>query len=126
MGNFDIDLKFGQIYEEKIRKLFEGEGSIEVKTERDIWADTGNIAIEIRSRGKPSGLSITEAKWWIQVFTVDEDVKFMLMFRVDKLRKAVKYLYINELAPKINGGDDNTSELILIPISTLLLLNKKF
>ena len=126
MGNFDIDLNFGQIYEEKIRKLFEGEGSIEVKTERDIWADTGNIAIEIRSRGKPSGLSITEAKWWIQVFTVDKDVKFMLMFRVDKLRKAVKYLYINELAPKINGGDDNTSELILIPISTLLLLNKKF
>jgi hypothetical protein len=50
----------------------------------------------------------------------------MLMFRVDKLRKAVKYLYINELAPKINGGDDNTSELILVPISTLLLLNKKF
>ena len=126
MGNFDIDLKFGQIYEEKIRKLFEGEGSIEVKTERDIWADTGNIAIEIRSRGKPSGLSITEAKWWIQVFTVDKDVKFMLMFRVDKLLKAVKYLYINELAPKINGGDDNTSELILVPISTLLLLNKKF
>ena len=126
MGNFDIDLNFGQIYEEKIRELFEGEGSIEVKTERDIWADTGNIAIEIRSRGKPSGLSTTEAKWWIQVFTVDEDVKFMLMFRVDNLRKAVKYLYINELAPKINGGDDNTSELILVPISTLLLLNKKF
>ena len=126
MGNFDIDLNFGQIYEEKIRELFEGEGSIEVKTERDIWANTGNIAIEIRSRGKPSGLSITEAKWWIQVFTVDKDVKFMLMFRVDKLRKAVKYLYINELAPKINGGDDNTSELILVPISTLLLLNKKF
>jgi hypothetical protein len=126
VGNFDIDLNFGKIYEEKIKELFEGEGSIEVKTERDIWADTGNIAIEIRSRGKPSGLSITEAKWWIQVFTVDKDVKFMLMFRVDKLRKAVKYLYINELAPKINGGDDNTSELILVPISTLLLLNKKF
>jgi len=126
MGNFDIDLNFGQIYEEKIKELFEGEGSIEVKTERDIWADTGNIAIEIRSRGKPSGLSTTEAKWWIQVFTVDGDVKFMLMFRVDNLRKAVKYLYINELAPKINGGDDNTSELILVPISTLLLLNKKF
>jgi hypothetical protein len=126
VGNFDIDLNFGKIYEEKIKELFEGEGSIEVKTERDIWADTGNIAIEIRSRGKPSGLSITEAKWWIQVFTVDEDVKFMLMFRVDNLRKAVKYLYINELAPKINGGDDNTSELILVPISTLLLLNKKF
>ena len=40
MGNFDVDLDFGQIHEEKVRKLFEGEGSIEVKTERDIWADT--------------------------------------------------------------------------------------
>tara|TARA_R100001443_G_scaffold10914_3_gene20605 strand:+ start:1523 stop:1903 length:381 start_codon:yes stop_codon:yes gene_type:complete len=126
MGNFDIDLNFGQIYEEKIRELFEGEGSIEVKTERDIWADTGNIAIEIRSRGKPSGLSITDAKWWIQVFTVDKDVKFMLMFRVDRLRKAIKYLYANELAPLIKGGDNNTSDLILVPIATLLLLNKKF
>jgi len=31
VGNFDIDLDFGQIYEEKVRKLFEGEGSIEVR-----------------------------------------------------------------------------------------------
>ena len=108
------DMLYGKIGEEFTQQLFEGNTKVEVKTERDIWETTGNIAIEIRSRGKPSGLSITEAKWWIQVFTVDKDVKFMLMFRVDKLRKAVKYLYINELAPKINGGDDNTSELILV------------
>tara|TARA_R100001082_G_scaffold78423_1_gene45992 strand:+ start:339 stop:719 length:381 start_codon:yes stop_codon:yes gene_type:complete len=126
VGNFDIDLDFGKVYEEKVRKLFEGEGSIEVKTERDIWADTGNVAIEIRSRGKPSGISITDAKWWIQVFTIDGDVKFMLMFRVDKLRKAVKYMYLNDLANIVKGGDNNTSELILVPISTLILLNKKF
>ena len=126
MGNFDIDLDFGQIYEEKVRKLFEGEGSIEVKTERDIWADTGNVAIEIKSRGKPSGISTTDAKWWIQVFTIDSDVKFMLMFRVDKLRKAVKYMYLNDLAHMVKGGDDNTSDLILVPITTLILLNKKF
>lgn len=126
MGNFDIDLDFGKVYEEKVKKLFEGEGSIEVKTERDIWADTGNVAIEIRSRGKPSGISITDAKWWIQVFTIDGDVKFMLMFRVDKLRKAVKYMYLNDLANIVKGGDNNTSELILVPISTLILLNKKF
>ena len=65
-----------QIYEEKIRNLFEGEGSIEVKTERDIWADTGNAAIEIKSRGKPSGISTTEAKWWIHVFTIENDVNY--------------------------------------------------
>ena len=50
-GNFDLDLNFGQIYEEKVRDIFEGDGSIEVKTERDIWQKTGNFAIEIRYRG---------------------------------------------------------------------------
>lgn len=126
MGNFDIDLDFGQIYEQKIKELFEGDGSIEVKTERDIWADTGNMAIEIRSRGKPSGISTTDAKWWIHNFTIDGDIKFSMLFKVDKLRKAVKYLYLNELASIVKGGDDNTSDIILAPISTLILLNKKF
>ena len=55
-NRFDIDLKFGQIYEEKIRKIFAGK--IEVKAERDIWKRTGNIAIEVRCKGKPSGLSV--------------------------------------------------------------------
>tara|TARA_R100001510_G_scaffold57232_1_gene64674 strand:+ start:1526 stop:1906 length:381 start_codon:yes stop_codon:yes gene_type:complete len=126
MGNFDIDLDFGQIYEQKIKELFEGDGSIEVKTERDIWADTGNMAIEIRSRGKPSGISITDAKWWVHNFTIDGDIKFSMLFKVDKLRKAVKYLYLNELASIVKGGDNNTSDIILAPISTLILLNKKF
>jgi hypothetical protein len=126
MGNFDVDLDFGKVYEEKIRELFEGEGSIEVKTERDIWADTGNMAIEVRSRGKPSGISTTDAVWWIHVFTIDNDLKFMLTFKVDKLRKAVKYMYLNELANMVKGGDDNTSDIVLAPISTLILLNKKF
>ena len=126
MGNFDIDLDFGQIYEQKIKELFEGDGSIEVKTERDIWADTGNMAIEIRSRGKPSGISTTDAKWWIHNFTIDGDIKFSMLFKVDKLRKAVKYLYLYELASIVKGGDDNTSDIILAPISTLILLNKKF
>tara|TARA_R100000654_G_scaffold5_5_gene48 strand:+ start:4392 stop:4772 length:381 start_codon:yes stop_codon:yes gene_type:complete len=126
MGNFDIDLDFGKVYEEKIRELFEGDGSIEVKTERDIWADTGNVAIEIKSRGKPSGISTTEAKWWIHNFTIEGDMKFSMIFKVDKLRKAIKHMYANELASIVTGGDNNTSELVLAPISTLILLNKKF
>ena len=45
MGNFDIDLNFGLIHEDKVREIFEGKGSIEVKTERDTWAKTGNMEI---------------------------------------------------------------------------------
>ena len=60
------------------------------------------------------------------MFTIEGDVKFTLMFRVDKLKKAVKYLYANDLAQMVKGGDDKTSDIILAPISTLILLNKKF
>ena len=47
MGNFDIDLDVGLVHEDKVRNIFEGKGSIEVKTERDIWTSTGNMVIEI-------------------------------------------------------------------------------
>ena len=125
MGNFDIDLDFGQIYEEKVRDIFEGDGSIEVKTERDIWASTGNMALEIRCRGELSGLSITDAKWWIHIFTIDGDIKYMLALQVSKLRKIIKYMFINDLARIIKGGDDDESQMVLAPIRLLIDIAKK-
>lgn len=125
MGNFDIDLDFGQIYEEKVRNIFEGDGSIEVKTERDIWASTGNMALEIRCRGELSGLSITDAKWWIHIFTIDGDMKYMLALQVSKLRKIIKYMFINDLARIIKGGDDDESQMVLAPIRLLIDIAKK-
>ena len=53
-SNFDIDLEFGEVWEERVRKIFENKGTIEVKTERDIWRTTGNIVIEIGYKGRPS------------------------------------------------------------------------
>ena len=51
---FDIDLDFGKVGERAVEEMLEGDGTIEVKTEREIWKTTGNIAIEIRCRGKLS------------------------------------------------------------------------
>ena len=53
--------------EEFVSDVLEGNSKIEVKTERDIWKTTGNIAIEIRCDGKPSGLSTTESTVWIHL-----------------------------------------------------------
>ena len=69
---FDIDLDFGKVTEKKFADAFEGKGKLEVKTERwqgksTQWKKTENIAIEIRDRGKLSGLSITEAELWIHM-----------------------------------------------------------
>ena len=114
---FDIDLDFGEVHERGLKKLFEKTGGkIEVKTERGKWYDTGNIAIEIRCRGKESGLSVTEADWWFHILSIDGKVKGMLVFTVDELKNIVKGMIRNGTIRKTMGGDDNESELYLLPI----------
>ena len=120
MGNFDIDLDFGLIHEDKVRNIFEGKGSIEVKTERDTWHDTGNMIIEINYKGKPSGISTTNAKWWCHVFTIDNEIKFIILMKVDELKERIKQLAKNNLIKIVNGGDGNQSEIILVPYNKLV------
>lgn len=118
-GNFDIDLDFGLIFEDKVRNIFEGEGSIEVKTERDIWKHTGNIAIEFAYRGNPSGIAITNAKWWVHVLSDGDDIDTAFLFDVRRLRAKVRKLVRNGECRIVKGGDDNESEVVLVPISKL-------
>jgi len=125
VGNFDIDLDFGKVHEKKIIELLEGNGTIEVKTERDIWATTGNAVFEIMCNNKISGISATEAKWWCHVFTLDGDVKFILFIKVSKLRKLIKYLFLNDLAHIKMGGDNNKSKLVLVRVSELVRFSNK-
>ena len=116
-GNFDIDLDFGQVYEEKIRKIFQGKGGIEVKTERDMWKRTGNIAIEVSYRGSPSGLSSTNADWWVHILSDNGEIDTAFMFEVNKLRKKIRRLVSRKEARIVMGGDNNESKIVLVPIS---------
>ena len=50
---YDIDLPFGEKYEQQLKEFFEGT-NIEVKTERDIWKETGNHVVEYKYKGNPS------------------------------------------------------------------------
>ena len=120
MGNFDIDLDFGLVHEEKVRNIFEGKGSIEVKTERDIWHKTGNMIIEISYNGKPSGLSTTDAKWWCQVFTLEDEIKFIILMKVDELKERIKQLARTNFIRIVKGGDNELSEIALVPYSKLV------
>ena len=53
---WDLDLKLGKMGEDFTRDVLEGNTKVEVKTERDIWKTTGNIAIEIRYKNITSGI----------------------------------------------------------------------
>ncbi|KKM17769.1 hypothetical protein LCGC14_1672430 [marine sediment metagenome] len=114
---FLADLAYGKVGEAKAIEIFEGPA--EVKTERDIWATTGNIAIEVKYKGKPSGLSTTEAKWWIHLLFFDMEFKGGLIFPVEQLRARVRYLFDQGIAKKEMGGDDNQSEMLLVPLRSL-------
>ena len=116
---FDLDLKFGDEYEQGLEKLFKTKGKIEVKTERDKWIETGNIAIEIRCRGKKSGLSVTESDWWFHILTENKKVKGMICLPVEELKNICKAMIKNGTAKKVMGGDDNESEMLLLPIKEL-------
>ena len=90
---FDLDLEFGKMGEEFTQQVFEGNSKVEVKTERDIWVTTGNIAIEIRCNGKPSGLSTTESNVWIHLLAHNNVIKGGFLFKVDELKAKIKKLH---------------------------------
>ena len=93
---FDHDLAFGKLGEDFVKNFQSENNKIEVKTERDIWKTTGNIAIEIRCRGKKSGISVTEAETWIHLLS-----------------------YKNKEVKVVMGGDNDLSQMVLIPINKI-------
>ena len=119
MKKFDLDLKFGQLGEDFVRDMQGGNTKIEVKTERDIWKNTGNIAIEIRYNGNPSGISTTGAQLWIHLLNYKGKVEGGFIFDVQILRDKIKRLIKEKKAKIIMGGDFNASQMVLLPIKEL-------
>ena len=117
--NYDIDLDFGKVGESKVLEMFEGDGSIEVKTERDTWKRTGNIAIEIRCHRIPSGISTTNANTWIHLLSYNGHIEGGFILDVKTLRRRIKKLLKNNEARKTYGGDGDLSELVLVPIKNI-------
>jgi hypothetical protein len=117
-SKFDIDLKFGESFEYSLGQIL-NMGKIEIKTERDIWVDTGNVAIELMNQGNASGLSVTEAEWWAQILSFKGDIKSIILLPVEELKKKVKHSVQHGQGRIVMGGDDNASEIALIPIKEI-------
>mgnify|MGYP003657927882 FL=1 len=113
---FDLDLSYGEIYEDGLKVLLKSKGKIEVKTERGKWFETGNMAIEVSCGGKKSGLSVTKSDWWFHIFAINGKVQGMLCFPVGELKKICKGMIKNGKSRKVMGGDGNKSEMLLLPI----------
>ena len=116
---FDLDLKFGKLGEDFVKDIQEGNNKIEVKTERDIWKTTGNIAIELRYKGSPSGLSSTDSNLWVHLLSYNGVIEGGFMFKVAQLKAKIKKLHKSGDLKMVMGGDDNMSQMALLPINGL-------
>jgi hypothetical protein len=106
--NFDLDLQDGQWAEELCRGLLNGSRRVEVK--RDFRApSTGNVFVETRCRGRPSGISTTEAEYW--AFTIGRRVLFI---PTDELRALLPF------GEKARGGDGGASDGVLLRLTRLV------
>lgn len=116
-NDFKYDLKVGQLAEKTVGKLLMlDDSTIEVKLDL-LTQKTGNIAIEYRSRGKKSGISTTKAKYWAFVISIDDKgyEEFPIVVITTEYLKEIARKYY-KLGRTIRGGDNNTSEMVLIPI----------
>ena len=116
LRKFDVDLKFGQTWEKHIDEMFSGAKTCEIKTEKYIWSNTGNICIEIESRGKPSGLATTEAELWVQNLVKDGELVCSLVFKTDKLKEIIEKMPTRI----VMGGDNLSSKLHLVSLKNLI------
>ena len=112
---FDIDLNYGEVREQLVADMLQNK-KIEVKSERDIWQKTGNIAVEYESYGKESGIKATESDYWFHNLCMGDEVYATLVFRTDVLRRIIDSL---DYTKSVNGGDHNASRMYLLKLDKL-------
>tara|TARA_R110001606_G_scaffold47617_2_gene121329 strand:- start:838 stop:1209 length:372 start_codon:yes stop_codon:yes gene_type:complete len=109
-SNFRYDLKVGQVAEKQVADLLQDK-KIEVK--RDLKAKTtGNLYIEYESRGKPSGISRSEADYWCFAFE-----NLFIFIETTKLKEMIEPMKGSSMDKR--GGDKNSSKGILLPLERL-------
>jgi len=120
-SQFDIDLKFGNDIESRLQKIMSSKGKVEIKTEVTQWKTWRNLAVEIKYRGKKSGLAVTKADWWLHALYCEEveDVVFSIFMPTIRFKKLVKDMVEAGLVKQVMGGDDKQSKLLLIPIDQI-------
>ena len=135
MKRFWRDLKLGKDIEKKISMLYEKEGytqlqrsddsrfdlvlqkdtqikSFEIKT--DLYCskekDSGNIFVEYEYKGRPSGINVSEADWWVFYFLNLEELWFI---QTDKLKSLIdEYTFLTTYQ---SGDDGSNTRGYLIP-----------
>src|SRR5215472_5522097 len=120
-NKFDLQLSQSLIDQRRLADIFEHMDihKIELKSESWQWERTGNICIEYRQRGQPSGIAVTEAGCWVHELKRDGETLVYLMFPIDRLKELAREAYRQGRYHE-GGGDGGRFCNILIPLSWVL------
>lgn len=118
---FDIQLSEGLLNERRLADIFEHARieKIELKSESWEWEQTGNICIEYRSRGEPSGIAATEADCWVHELKRDGETLVWLMFPIERLKHIAREAY-RQKRFRTKAGDDGAQSVVLIRLRDIL------
>jgi hypothetical protein len=86
---FDFQLSEAIINERGLAEIFSAKRieKIELKSESVQWEETRNICIEYARDGKPTGISVTEADYWVHELKRDGQTLVYLMFPIERLKE---------------------------------------
>ena len=112
---FDLDLQYGQVREQQVADMLQDK-KIEVKSERDVWQKTGNIAIEYECYGKPSGINATESDYWFHNLCIGSETFATIVFDTASLKRIINNL---DSKRSVSGGDNNASRMYLLNLQKL-------
>jgi len=113
-NSFYYDLDFGEKAEDWVKEIFTNGTKVEVKYDQMAHI-TGNIFVEVYFREKASGISVTQANYWI--FKIKEK-SYSLIINTEKLKELCRI--VHQTDGLVRGGDNNSSYGVLIPIKLIL------
>ena len=118
---FDLQLDQALIDERRLAEIFEHANirKIELKSESHQWEKTGNICIEYRQNGKPSGIAATEADLWVHELKRDGETLCYLMFPAERLKKLAREAY-KKGRYRSNAGDGGRFDVVLLRLRDIL------
>ena len=115
---FDLQLSEALRNERRLGEIFSAAKieKIELKSETWLWERTGNICIEYRKNGQPSGICVTKADYWVHELRREGNTLCYLMFPMERLKELARSAYANGRYRE-NSGDGGRFCNVLIPLS---------
>ena len=119
---FDFELGRAVVQERRIRDIFWGAnfatGRVELKTEHRHWERSGNICLEYRYKGQPSGVALPNYDIWVHQLQRHAGTVGWFIFERYRIVMLARTAY--RAGQVVRGaGDNGNSDVILVRMADI-------